>query len=92
VTATWLPIDPLTLSATVLHVSDWLDVSRDGSQSGIVAPGYTIVNFWGDYAISDQVTVFGRVDNPSTCITRTQPGFWRPVLVSLAVSALRGMA
>ena len=39
-----LPIDPLTLSATVLHVSDWLDVPRDGYQSGIVAPGYTIVN------------------------------------------------
>jgi vitamin B12 transporter len=62
-TATWLPIDPLTLSATVLHVSDWLDVTRDGSASGIVAPGYTVINMLADYAISDQVKVFGRVDN-----------------------------
>jgi vitamin B12 transporter len=62
-TATWLPIDPLTLSATLLHVSDWLDVTRDGSASGILAPGYTIVNLRGDYAINDQVKVFGRVDN-----------------------------
>jgi vitamin B12 transporter len=62
-TATWSPIDPLTLSATVLHVSDWVDVARDGSASGIVAPGYTVVNLRGDCSISDQVKVFGRVDN-----------------------------
>jgi vitamin B12 transporter len=62
-TETWLPINPLMLSATVLHVSDWLDITRDGSASGIVAPGYTIVNLRGNYAISDQVKIFGRVDN-----------------------------
>jgi vitamin B12 transporter len=53
-TATWLPIDPLTLSATVLHVSDWLDVSRDGMTSAIVAPGYTVINLRGDYAIFER--------------------------------------
>jgi vitamin B12 transporter len=47
-TATWLPIDPLMLSATVLHVSDWLDITRDGSASGIVAQSYTIVNLRGN--------------------------------------------
>ncbi|HLZ08360.1 MAG TPA: TonB-dependent receptor, partial [Chloroflexota bacterium] len=29
VTALWNPIDPLTLSATVLHVSDWSDIDRN---------------------------------------------------------------
>jgi vitamin B12 transporter len=79
-TATWLPIDPLTLSATMLHVSDWLDVSRDGSQSGIAAPGYTIVNLRGDYAVSDQVKVFARVDNLFNLHYQNPTGFLAPGL------------
>jgi len=70
-TATWLPIDPLTLSATVPHVSDWLDATRDGMMSGIVAPGYTIVSLRGTTpsmigsSCSRGSTIF------STCTTRT---------------------
>jgi vitamin B12 transporter len=79
-TATWLPIDPLTLSATLLHVSDWLDVTRDGSASGILAPGYTIVNLRGDYAINDQVKVFGRVDNLFNLHYQNPTGFLAPGL------------
>ncbi len=79
-TAVWLPIDPLTLSATLLHVSDWLDVTRDGTESGIVAPGYTIVNLRGDYAISDQVKVFGRVDNLFNLHYQNPTGFLAPGL------------
>jgi vitamin B12 transporter len=79
-TATWLPIDPLTLSATVLHVSDWLDVTRDGTVSGIVAPGYTIVNLRGDYAISDQVKAFGQVDNLFDLHYQNPTGFLAPGL------------
>jgi vitamin B12 transporter len=62
-TATWKPIDPLTLSATILHVSSWLDVSREGAETNLYAPGYTTVNLKGDYAITDQLKVFARVDN-----------------------------
>jgi vitamin B12 transporter len=79
-TATWLPIDPLTLSATVLHVSDWLDVSRDGTVSGLVAPGYTIVNLRGDYAIGDKVKVFGRIDNLFNLHYQNPTGFLAPGL------------
>lgn len=79
-TATWLPIDPLTLSATVLHVSDWLDITRDGAMSGISAPGYTIVNLRGDYALSDQVKVFGRVDNLFNRHYQNPTGFLAPGL------------
>jgi vitamin B12 transporter len=79
-TAAWLPIDPLTLSATVLNVSDWLDVTRDGSASGIVAPGHTIVNLRGDYAISDQVKVFARVDNLFNRHYHNPTGFLAPRL------------
>ncbi|MGY8661041.1 TonB-dependent receptor [Bradyrhizobium sp. UFLA05-109] len=78
-TAIWLPIDPLTLSVTVLHVSDWLDITRDtGAQ--IVAPGYTIVNLRGDYAISDQVKVFARVDNLFNRHYQNPTGFLAPGL------------
>jgi vitamin B12 transporter len=79
-TAIWIPIDPLTLSATVLHVSDWLDVTRDGTASGIVAPGYTIVNLKADYAVSDQVKVFGRVDNLFNLHYQNPTGFLAPGL------------
>jgi vitamin B12 transporter len=79
-TATWMPIDPLTLSATLLHVSDWLDVTRAGSASGILAPGYTIVNVRGDYAISDQVKLFARVDNLFNLHYQNPTGFLAPGL------------
>jgi vitamin B12 transporter len=79
-TATWLPVDQLTLSATVLHVSNWIDVTRDGSASGIVAPGYTLVNLRGDYAINDKVKVFGRVDNLFDVRYQNPTGFLAPGL------------
>jgi vitamin B12 transporter len=77
-TATWLPIDPLTLSAIVLHVSDWLDVTRDGMMSGILAPGYTIVNLRGDYAIDDRVKLFARVDSLFNLHYQNPTGFLAP--------------
>ncbi|WP_409998784.1 TonB-dependent receptor domain-containing protein [Bradyrhizobium sp. SZCCHNS2022] len=79
-TATWLPIDALSLSATVLRISDWLDVSRDGLTTGLVAPGYTIVNLRGDYALSDQVKLFGRVDNLFNRHYQNPTGFLAPGL------------
>jgi vitamin B12 transporter len=79
-TATWRPVDPVTLSATVLHVGDWLDVTRDGMASGIVAPGYTVVNLRGDYAIGDQVKLFARVDNLFNRHYQNPTGFLAPSL------------
>jgi vitamin B12 transporter len=79
-TATWRPIDPLTLSATVLRVSDWLDVNRSGTISGLVAPGYTVVNLRGDYAVSDQVKLFARVDNLFNEHFQNPTGFLAPGL------------
>jgi vitamin B12 transporter len=79
-TATWKPVDPLTLSATVLHVSSWLDVSRDGSQTNLYAPGYTIVNLRSDYAINDQIKVFSRIDNLFNLHYQNPTGFLAPGL------------
>jgi vitamin B12 transporter len=79
-TATWKPMDPLSLSATVLHVSSWLDVSRDGSETNITAPGYTIVNLTGDYAVTDQIKIFARVDNLFNLHYQDPTGFLEPGL------------
>jgi vitamin B12 transporter len=78
-TAAWNPIDPLTLSATVLHVSGWADIPRDDfSVSRVQADGYTVVNLAANYAVDQNVTVFGRVDNLFNEHYQNPSGFERP--------------
>lgn len=79
-TATWKPIDPWTVSATLLHVSSWLDISRDGLQTNLDAPGYTIVNLRSDYALNEQVKVFARIDNVANVHYQNPTGFLAPGL------------
>ncbi|HET7887060.1 MAG TPA: TonB-dependent receptor [Bradyrhizobium sp.] len=79
VTALWNPIDPLTLSATVLHVSDWSDIDRN-TGAPLTAPGYTIVNLRSDYAINDQLKLFGRIDNVANVHYQNPTGFLAPGL------------
>lgn len=79
-TAIWTPIDPLTLSASVLRIGNWVDVSRDGMTTGLTAPGHTVVNLRGDYAVSDQVKLFGRIDNLFNRHYQNPTGFLAPGL------------
>jgi vitamin B12 transporter len=79
VTALWNPIDPLTLSATLLHVSDWSDIDRN-TGAPVSAPGYTIVNLRADYAINDQLKLFGRIDNVANVHYQNPTGFLAPGL------------
>jgi vitamin B12 transporter len=79
VTALWNPIDPLTLSATVLHVSDWSDIDRN-TGAPVAAPGYTVVNLRADYAINDQLKLFGRIDNVANVHYQNPTGFLSPGL------------
>jgi vitamin B12 transporter len=76
----WNPIDPLTLSATVLHTGSFIDANRDFSIPRLMAPGYTVVNVAADYAISDQVKIFGRVDNLFNVHYQNPIGFLQPSL------------
>lgn len=80
VTTIWNPIDPLTLSATLLRVSDWIDIDRAGDPGTLVAPGYTTVNLRADYAINDQLKVFGRIDNVANVHYQNPTGFLAPGL------------
>jgi vitamin B12 transporter len=76
----WNPIDPLTVSATVLHTGSFIDASRDFTIPRLLAPGYTVVNVAADYVISDQVKVFGRVDNLFNVHYQNPTGFLQPGL------------
>jgi vitamin B12 transporter len=62
-TATWTPMEKLTLSATLLYVGPWVDGNRDFSVPRLKAKGATLVNLAAEYKATDKVTVFGRVDN-----------------------------
>jgi vitamin B12 transporter len=79
ITTIWNPIDPLTLSATVLSVSDWTDIDRV-TFAPVIAPGYTTVNLRADYAINDQLKVFGRIDNLANVHYQNPNGFLAPGL------------
>lgn len=77
-TAAWMPIEPLTLSATVLHVGEWIDGNRDFSIPRLVAPGYTVVNIAGDYRLNEYTKVFARIDNLFDERYQEPTGFLRP--------------
>jgi vitamin B12 transporter len=77
-TAAWMPIDPLTLSATVLHVGEWIDGNRDFSIPRLVAPGFTVVNVAADYRINEYAKVFARIDNLFDERYQDPTGFLRP--------------
>jgi vitamin B12 transporter len=78
VAAIWKPISQLSLSANVLHVGSWIDVSRDGFTTGLVGKPYTTVNLAANYAYNDQITVFGRIDNLFNVQYENPIGFDRP--------------
>lgn len=64
ISAVWQATDKLNVSATALWVSGWYDFDR----FGLVFPAfktspYSIVNLAVNYAVNDNVTVFGRIDN-----------------------------
>lgn len=76
-TAIWTPIDDLTLSATAISFSSFLDVPRFGF-GNVTTPGYTIVNLAANYKVADGVTAFARIDNLLNEQYVNPDGFLRP--------------
>jgi vitamin B12 transporter len=75
----WLPIDPLTLSLTVLHVGEWVDFSRAAPfVNRPIVPGYTVVNIAADYRLNEYAKVFARIDNLFNERYENPNGFERP--------------
>lgn len=79
-TAIWNPYDPLTLSATILHIGSWIDRSRDFQTPRLEAPGHTVVNVAANYQVNENVKVFARADNLFDVRYQSPTGFLRPGL------------
>jgi vitamin B12 transporter len=62
VSLVWQATDKLTLAATALWVGSWVDVPRFGFSS-VPAPGYDVVNLAANYAVRENLTAFGRIEN-----------------------------
>ncbi len=77
ITASWNPLDSLSLSATVLHVGDWIDGTRP-TFTRVKAPGYTVVNVAADYSANERTSIFGRIDNLFNKHHQNPVGFEQP--------------
>ncbi len=82
--ATWKPVDKLSLSASVVRVSSWIDGSRDFSIPRLRAPGYMLVNIAGAYELVEGVTATARVDNLLNKQYQNPTGFRAPGLGAYA--------
>jgi vitamin B12 transporter len=77
VSAIWSPLQRLTLTTTVLFVGEWADFGRE-TFVRLTQPGYVIVNLAANYAVTDQVTAFARIDNLFDENYQDPNGFLRP--------------
>lgn len=77
VTSIWTPIDPLTLSATVVAVGNFADFDRI-TFARVRNPGYTIVNLAANYTFARGVTAFLRIDNLTDQKYENPTGFLNP--------------
>ncbi len=59
----WQATDALSLSATVVYTGKWVDINRSGSESGLFATPYTLVNLAGSYDLGHGVSLFARINN-----------------------------
>jgi vitamin B12 transporter len=76
----WNPIDGLVLSSTVLYVSSWVDIGREGTPPRLNGSPYTTVNLAANYDVNPHLTVFGRVDNLLNQKVENPIGFLQPSL------------
>jgi vitamin B12 transporter len=75
---TWQATHALLLNASVLTVSSWVDGNRDFSIPRLDAPGYTTVNLAASFDLSQQLAVFGRIDNLFDRHYENPVGFLQP--------------
>ena len=79
VSAVWNPTDQLTVSATGIWVSGWYDFDRFGLVfPAFLTTSYKIVNLAANYKVSENLTMFGRIDNLLDERYQNPIGFERP--------------
>ena len=77
-TASWLPIDRLSLSATMLYVGSQVDGDRSFSIPRLDTDPYFVVNLAAEYTLNKSVALFTRIDNLLDRRYETPTGFQRP--------------
>jgi vitamin B12 transporter len=82
--ANWQATDRLSLNATVLSVSSWVDTNRDGSIQRLNAPGYTTVDLAAIYDLSSHWALTGRVTNLLNRHYQNPDAFDQPTLGAFA--------
>jgi vitamin B12 transporter len=80
----WQATKRLSLTAAVVSVSSWIDGNRDFSIQKLTAPGYTTVNVAASYALTNHLTLYGRVDNLLDRSYENPVGFLQPSLGAFA--------
>jgi len=76
--ATWRPIDRLSISATLLYVGSQVDGNRSFSIQRLDTPDYYLVNLAAGYDLGRGITVFARIDNLLDQRYENPTGFQRP--------------
>ncbi|HEY6483002.1 MAG TPA: TonB-dependent receptor [Steroidobacteraceae bacterium] len=78
VDAAWQATESLSLDANLLSVGSYIDGNRDFSIPRLRAPGYTVVNLAGNYAVSTHLTLLARIDNLLDRHYENPIGFLKP--------------
>jgi vitamin B12 transporter len=78
VDARWQATSKLSLDASVLSVSSWVDGSRDFSIPRLTAPGYTTADLAANYDLTAHLTIYGRITNIADENYQDPVGFLRP--------------
>jgi vitamin B12 transporter len=84
VNAEWQATGRLLLNATVLSVSSWVDVNRDGSIPRLNAPGYTTVDVAAGYDIARHWALTARITNLLNRHYQNPDAFDQPTLGAYA--------
>ena len=79
VSAACAPIDKLSVTTSFLYVSPWVDVDRS-TFARIVQPGYELARVAAEYTLTDNWTLFGRIENLFNVQYEDPAGFLRPGL------------
>jgi vitamin B12 transporter len=82
--AAWRATARLSLNATVLAVSSWIDGNRDFSIERLTAPGYTIVDLAASYELTRNWSLTGRINNLFNRHYEDPVGFLQPSVGAFA--------
>jgi len=80
----WQATSRLSLNATLLSVSSWIDGNRDFSIPRLTAPGYTTVDCAASYDLSSHWAIFGRITNLFNRHYQNPDGFMQPTVGAFA--------